>query len=570
MDSTNIKRFLPLLLVILFIASILRFTYLSVFPPSMVQDEVALGYSAISIAQTGMDEWGNKYPMVFKSFGDYKPPGFFYATALLYKVIGWNFALPRLTSAIAGVFIVLSGSLWLRKLFKSNEVGLLGGLILAISPWTVHLSRMALESNLALAFFTMGLLFMSYARNSKLFLLLSGIFFSLSTYTYHGYRYTVFIFLFSVILGLIIFNLNNIKKILPQIKTFSLLLLISTLLSLPGFLSSGVSNRLDQTLTLTSDEAMLYYDDQENDCHITYNQTIPSLVPLCKIAYNKVTKPIMVGLDSYLMHLSPDFLFFSGDTSVGRNPVESGQFYIILFPFWMMGIFVLLKDYKKHLVIIIGYLVALLPSALSGNPHAIRLTVVIPFVVVTILHGYVFFKKYFKDNVFYLPTIIIALVCMTLIFTTKYTTNTFASHEGAATYLSFANDISQLSYKYVQNGYTVYADHDLFPEPHMYYAYWNRIDPRIAQESFKKVYTENSGFERPKQFGEHMFFETGNIGELTCDKNYNQPTLFITNDPHKLIPVTQIKENTNTHTFAYVYDMHNIRSNKVEFMKLCN
>lgn len=564
------NKYLLLLLLIVLIGAILRFSYISVFPPSMVQDEVGLGYSAISIAQTGKDEWGNSYPMVFKSFGDYKPPAFFYATALLYKVIGWNFALPRITSAIAGLLVIILGSLWFKKIFKSNEIGLIGGLILATSPWTVHLSRMALESNLGLAFFTAGLLFMSYAKKSKLYIFLSGLFFSLSTYAYHGYRFTVALLFISFIASYILINIKSIESKISEIKTYVLIFIISILISLPGFLSNGATNRLDQTLTFSSSDGLLFYDDQENDCHITLIEINPKLTVICKAKYNKITKPVLAVFDSYIKHLSPDFLFYSGDKDAIRNPVNSGEFYVFLFPFWMMGIFVLLKDYKNNLFIIVGYLVSLLPSVVSGNPHAIRLSILIPFVIATILHGYKFFKSYFKNFKLYTPIFIFIILAYTSLFIVNYTTNTFAAHESESTFLSYAKRISFLTHEYAQKGYVVYSDYDLFPEPHIYYAYWNRIDPKITQESFSKLVSEDSGFERPTKFGENIYFESGNLKSLTCNKEYNQPTIFITNDPVDFNPIKEIKENTNTHTFAFLYDLEEMRSQKAKYLNLCN
>ena len=565
------QRFLLLGLGILFLAILLRFPFLGTFPPSMVQDEVGLGYTAISIAETGKDEWGISYPLVFKSFGDYKPPAFFYATVLLYKIIGWEFALPRVTSAIAGIVIVLCGMLWFRKLFSSDTISLLGGLILAVSPWTVHLSRMALESNLGLAFFIAGLLGMSYAKKSIFALISSGLFFALSTYSYHGFRFTVILFFLALIFTTVLVHYKNIRSVLPKIKVYGLILLVSTTLSLPGFFSTGVGNRLDQTLTITSGEALLFYDDLANDCYITLSELNPGLTTLCRLQYNKVTKPVLLAISSFIQHLSPDFLFFSGDTAAGRNPTNSGQFAVFLFPLWMIGIFVLFREGKKNLELSVGYLVALLPSTLSGNPHSIRLSILIPFAVGVILHGFVFLSKHYKQPKYLTSLLVVALLVFTGLFTVRYATDTFATHESSSTYLSHAKRISLLSYEYIQKGYIVYADHDLFPEPHIYYAYWNRIDPAITQRSLGEVYTESEGFARPKQFGETMFFEAGNIRALTCDSAYTTPTIFISNDPpEKIEPIHSIKENTNTHTFAFVYDMETIRSNKLEYLTLCN
>lgn len=563
------NKFNLLLALIIILAVVLRFTLISVFPPSMVQDEVGLGYSAISIAQTGMDEWGNSYPLVFKSFGDYKPPAFFYATALLYRIVGWNFALPRLTSAIAGIFIVLFGALWVRKQFKSDELGLFAGLLFAISPWTIHLSRMALESNLGLAFFMGGLLFLSYAKESKIKLVLSVLLFSLSTYSYHGYRFTVLLFLIGLFASTLVVNIKDLKKVLSTLKVYGLVFLLSTLLSLPGFFSGGATNRLDQTLLITSTDAAQLFEHKQNNCHVTFTKLNPKLSKVCRFAYNSYTKPVIILSESYIQQLSPGFLFFNGDSDSGRNPVQSGELYLVTIPFWVLGIIAIFKKFKKYLPITAGYFIAFIPSAVAGSPHSIRMSVLIPFVVAVIVLGIKVIKKYF-NSLFVTPIILLLLFLSLGIFSINYMIDSFATHEYEQTYLSFAKETAQLSHEYIQKGYTVFADYDLYPEPHMYYAYWNRIDPKVTQQSFSALNIEKEGFERPTQFGDYLFFADGKVKSLTCDKEYNKPTVFFTNDPIELANQHEIKENTKSYTFVYVYEMEELRSDPKKLLSFCN
>jgi len=567
------NKFLPLFLVILGLAVLLRFPFLSTFPPSMVQDEVGLGYSAISIAETGRDEWGNSYPIVFKSFGDYKPPAFFYATALLYKLIGWQAVLPRITSAIAGVFIVLMGILWIKKMFKSDELGLVAGLILAVNPWTVHLSRMALESNLGLTFFMAGLNFMSSTKKSYLNMIAAALFFSLSTYSYHSFRFTVILFLSGLLLttiGLNFCKYKNLKKtniISKNIKNIVIILILSTVFSLPGFFSKGATSRLDQTLNITSDESKLLYENYSNNCHITFIEFNSFVSKYCNLKYNKYTRPVLIASAGLVKHFSPAFLFFTGDSSVGRNPIQQGEFFIILFPIWMIGSLIALKYYKKYFPIIIGYFISVLPSTFSGDPHAIRMSIHIPFIVAVITLGY----KYLKTRIKYFSILFISLtLVMTSVFVFTYAVDTYATNEKTSTFLSYAKTIAKISYEYAQNGYIVYADHDLYPEPHIYYAYWNKIDPRLAQQSFADFYQEGSGFTRPTKFGDSVYFQEGDIRSLACDPSYNQKTVFITNDPVVFAPQQIVKENTNTFTFAYIYELDAIKTNKVTLLSFCN
>jgi len=548
-------NFYILLTIIICLAAILRFSYLSVFPPSMIQDEVGIGYSAISIAETGMDEWGNKYPLVFKSFGDYKAPVFIYATALLYKIIGWQEVLPRITSAIAGIFIVLLGGLWIKKIFKSSEMGLIGALILAVSPWTINLSRMALESNLGLAFFMAGLLFMSYS--TKLFrnVIFSAIFFSLSTYTFHSFRYAVIIFLVSIIFSTVVINFRELKSKVPAIKSLIFILLLSTLFSLPGFLSKGSTNRLDQTLLFTSYNQIKLYEHYENNCHGTFIEFNPKLTVICRLQYNKYSRFILIGADSLIKHFSPGFYFFSGDAEAGRNPTGTGELFVFLLPVWMIGSLILLKKFKEYHIIIVGYFISMIPSASSGDPHATRLSILIPFMLVVLVLGYKYLKNYFKKYKIFVPFFIISLLIASILFSIKYAVSTFAEHEITSTYLSYAKKVTRIAHEYIQKGYVVYSDNDLFPEQHIYYAYWNQIDPLVTQKSFAQVSNEVDGFSRPKQFGENLYFSEENIKTFNCSDTHGKPIVIITNDNRvNDIPSRIVKDNTNLYNFAYFYE----------------
>ncbi len=217
--------------------------------------------------------------------------------------------------------------------------------------------------------------------------------------------------------------------------------------------------------------------------------------------------------------------------------------------------------------ILVGYLVTLLPSTFSGDPHAIRLSVNIPFSLVMIVIGYDYLRKKIKNLDKYF---IIVLFIFTAVFSVTYAVDTYATNEKTATYLSFAKRIAHISYDYAQNDYVVYADHDLYPEPHIYYAYWNQIDPKIAQESFSDFYLEGAGFSRPTKFGDKVHFEEGNIRALACDSTYQLKTVFITNDPIDFIPNAIVDDNTHTYKFAYIYDLDSIRLNKNAMLSFCN
>jgi 4-amino-4-deoxy-L-arabinose transferase-like glycosyltransferase len=547
------KYFFSFLLLII-LAIILRLPFLSIFPPAMVQDEVGLGYSAISIAETGKDEWGETYPLLFKSFGEYKLPVFVYVTAILYKIIGWQQVLPRITSALAGVILVFLTVLWVRQLTKSKKLALLAGLILATSPWTIHLSRMALESNLALVFFMAALLMIS-SQKSSLKVILAAIFFSLSSYTYNAYKYLVILFLTSYIVGILLFYYKKITSQKQLLKNLLAILLISSCLSLLIFFAKGTTVRLDQTFLLNSEQQLGLYKHYENNCHLALNAISPRLNVLCRLQYNKFSRAILIVVDSYTKHLSPGFYFFSGDSEPGRNPTQTGQFYAPLLVFCLFGVVTMIKNPKKYLLIIVGFLTALLPSAVSGNPHAIRLSAAIPFVLLMIIWGYQSVQKLILRKKLFDWLFVLLILLSTIFYSIKYMASTYVAWENTGTYLSFAKKIAKLSYDYAERGYVVYADFNLYPEPHIYYAYWNKIDPLIAQQSFVNVLNEADGFSRPRQFGDQVFFEKGDTDLINCQSDTIPLIVYFRKEPISGVQAVQIiRDNANIYDFAYVYE----------------
>ena len=95
------------LIFIFLIAAALRLFALGSNPPGLYWDEVSLGYNAYSILKTGHDEHNRFLPIdTFKAFGDYKPPGYIYATVPSIALFGLNNFAVRLPSALAGTLLV--------------------------------------------------------------------------------------------------------------------------------------------------------------------------------------------------------------------------------------------------------------------------------------------------------------------------------------------------------------------------------------------------------------------------------------------------------------------------------
>src|SRR5258708_39046069 len=97
---------LAIIFLILFVALALRTYKIDINPPGLTPDEASLGYNAYSILKTGRDEYGTILPVIFKSFGDYKPGLYVYLAVPAVATFGLNETAVRLPRVIAGVFTV--------------------------------------------------------------------------------------------------------------------------------------------------------------------------------------------------------------------------------------------------------------------------------------------------------------------------------------------------------------------------------------------------------------------------------------------------------------------------------
>ena len=165
---------------IILLAAVLRLTAFGHNPPGVYLDEAAQGYNAYSLLRTGKDEYGKSWPVFLRSFGDYKMPLYAYLTVPSVKIFGLDSFSTRFVSAAFGTLLVGLIAFWL---------GSVAGVVAAISPVLVFMSRTAAEANLALTLFFLGVALALRFFRHRIFLPLSFLFLALSGYAYHSYRF---------------------------------------------------------------------------------------------------------------------------------------------------------------------------------------------------------------------------------------------------------------------------------------------------------------------------------------------------------------------------------------------
>ncbi len=359
----------------------MRLLALNNFPAGLNADEAAIGYNAYSLLQTGKDEYGQSFPLTFKSFGDYKPGLYFYLVMPFIKILGLNEWAVRLSSAILGILTVYLIFLLAKEIFQSEKIGLWSALLLAISPWHLHFSRGGWETNVATFFMTLGIfLFIKGLKNYSL-IFISLISFLLSMYAYQSPRLIVpIIGLFLLIFyhrPLIEVVRPLLKDKLKSILVVSLLLIL--VIPLAGQFISGTGSARYSGLTFLSDPGLISRIQQLRGEHDNSGSI------LAVSLHNKLTAFASAFLGHYLDHFNGNFLFINGDPLIRNKVPEVGQFYLVEFLFLVMGIIYLIKKQFEHKkILLIWILVAPLASAMTyQTPHALRaLNLVIPLTLI--------------------------------------------------------------------------------------------------------------------------------------------------------------------------------------------
>lgn len=358
------KKILVLTTVISFLVRFINSNY-----PPLLWDEASLGYNAYSILKTGKDEYGTFLPLIFKSFGDYKPGFYVYLTLPFVAVFGLNSLAVRLPSIILGSLLPVLLYLFIIKLSpKSKIIALISAILLAFNPWNIHFSRGAWETNILL----FELILASYLFISKK-LFFSSVVFGLTLFTYQGGKIMTPILIISLLASF--FSLYQFKHLVLK---FFIPILFFSLPILYGLLSQNDANRL-KVYSLWSYHRPL--------SEVT--QIINESTPFNYYVFHSETIFFFRNLlTRYFNHFSTKFLIFEGDWQVARH--SAPYMGVILFPsliFLLFGIFrsLILKLNPINKFFLFLLLLSPLPSALTKDIiQPVRcLTLSIPLVYFT-------------------------------------------------------------------------------------------------------------------------------------------------------------------------------------------
>ena len=370
-----------IVLFILLIALCFRVYRLGSVPPSASLDEVSVGYNAYSIAKTGADEYGTKFPLLLRAYDDWRPALYAYLVIPFLSIFGLSVHAVRLPSVLLGMLTILLVYYLSREVFEGGRVdkapwgevvGLVGALFLAISPWHIYISRLGHEANLGITLVVGGTYFFLRWVNTKkrLPLFLSFLFFALSLYGYQSEKIIAPLWLG----GLLIAYWQRVSKAKHLFLSAGL---CAALVALPMFILSLSPEGLTRfTATSVFTYHPLYLSTEEKLVQARSSGDIAG-----KALNHPTTTSVRIFIDNYLKHFKGSWLF-TGKLIESHKVPYTGLLH------WWDGIlpvtaliFLIKRKMKKEFALMIFFVLSsFLPSALTTQaPQAMRSFTAVPF-----------------------------------------------------------------------------------------------------------------------------------------------------------------------------------------------
>lgn len=432
-------------------------------PSSVYWDEASIGYNAYSIITTGADEWGKKFPVNFRAFGEFKLPVYIYSVALFEKFFNLTLAvrLPAVFFSLVSVFMAIGITFGLTK---NKLISLLSGLLLVISPWFLIFSRVGYEANAGLAFFLIGIYLLSLDR--KWFITIAGFSFILSIYSYNSFR--VLVPIVTVYLGYLLRGKPRL-----YLLTFVALLTIGYLPIIHSYLTDSGSARFNTVSIL--------------------NET-QSKVELIKIF-----------LANYFSHFSPNFLFFRGDSQTRMQIQGWGEVSIAMMPLLILGVIYIFIKKKKWLYFLLFWaLISPLPAAITKeSPHSLRSIALMPVLSIISALGCLFlFEKLNKISRYLVSGLVLVIVVNFILYF-----NTFLNFYNQLYSSDWQYSYSQVFTKYADqfNNYDHVIISDQYTQPYIFGLFYLKYPPEkfLNQKQLNRV--NNWGFSTVSSFNKFSF-----------------------------------------------------------------
>mgnify|MGYP006271911245 CR=1 FL=1 len=330
------------LLALLLLGLLLRSAGLGHSPPGLNSDELLKVFDGASVWQTGQDHHGASWPLFFRQSGEYSPPIYIYFAGLFSALFGVNPYTARVPSALLGVLSIALTYALMRR-WRGETAGLIAAALVCLSPWNLHYSRVGWEA-ISLIPLQLGGLLAFYVWLEKgrwKHAVLSALCFAATLYAYPTARLSTPLFLLAL---LFLYRREIVMQWRSAVAGVGALGLLSAPLAYSLWVHSEAMQARWQFVSI-------------------FNQP----------------NPAQLFVQHYFMHLSPGFLFVSGDANPLHN-LTGGVVLAALAPFVLWGLVaIFLERRREQWLLLLWLLIFAIPASLTYDrfqpnsmPNALR------------------------------------------------------------------------------------------------------------------------------------------------------------------------------------------------------
>lgn len=506
------KRIFIILLCITLVAFLLRFYKLYQIPPGINRDEGSIAYTAYSLLQTGRDEYGRWFPISFQSFGDWKLPLYMYIVMAPTALFGMSEFTVRCPSALFGTFTVFATYFLVKELFwfqtkdkkipQSLEIlAVLSAVLLAISPWHLHLSRVESEVNTGVFLTILAVTFLLKSFREKPWLIfLSFVLFALTYFTYAGNV----VFTTVLLLGMGILFRKELKKNKYTVPGFILFLLLSSFIFYHTLFGANTTKL--SGINIFGDPSVVHAKIE-----LPRNEH-ESASLFARAVHNKVIFGTERFIQNYLNSFSPQFLFIKGGENRAHNIAGFGNMYIIESIFLFFGLVYLLKSNQTQgikLILLWFFIAPLAASITKDAPHSNRMFSIMPMLPLITAIGITETVQWSKNLLpklnlakFAIVFIFIAYLINMGIYFDRYFVH-FPKNEGehwGVGYKRLYEVLDKDEYK----GKEIIMSHPEYSH-YIYLLFYQQYNPADYQATARRYHTIEDGFVHVKKYDHFEF-----------------------------------------------------------------
>lgn len=460
------KRYLEKwIYIIFFLALLLRIYKLGDFPIGFHVDEVKVGWNALSIATTLKDDKNEILPIYYNTFGDHRLTGIFYISIPSIILFDNTIFAVRFTSALFGALSVFPVYLITRMLMKNRKkVGVIAGLILAVSPWHIAASRATSEVVISSFFVLFSIYFFMklIEDQNKKFIYLTLLSTIASYFLYHSARILIPLYLITTYLLLA----KKFNKLLLIPIIFSLIL--TTVLTF----NKSATERFKQVSIFKNEDVQYELERSGENKILVYSRNI---------------------IEEYGKYFSSDFLIGEAAKPYRYITPGVGLLNYIDILLLLTGVYFIIRK-KNPIILILFLLISPLPAILTveDSPNLHRSFYMMPIIAIIESIGF----YYIKNKKIALSVIFVGLFYFfySYLFRSelRFPYQKYI-YRDSPTYRNIGNvELSKKINEYAKNYDLIYITN--FPDNlYSWYAYLNDLDPKEFNE---KSYIENSNERR--------------------------------------------------------------------------